>query len=110
MDDIQRIVETGIYAEDLDRAEAFYHGVLGLPVLAREKGRHVFFRVGDAGVLLVFNPSTTLQGDVLPSHGSTGPGHFAFGVRAGGLSAWRERLAGNGVAVEKEVDWPRGGR
>src|SRR5829696_6742277 len=46
MDDIQTIVETGIYVDDLDRAEAFYHGVLGLPVLARERGRHVFFRVG----------------------------------------------------------------
>src|SRR4051794_9105088 len=109
MDDIQRIVETGIYVDDLERAEAFYHGVLGLPVLAREKGRHVFFRVGDSGVLLVFDPSATLTG-VLPPHGTTGPGHFAFGVPAGSLSAWRERLARHGVAVEKEVDWPRGGR
>src|SRR5262245_31467505 len=53
MHDIQRIIETGIYVDDLDKAEAFYHDVLGLPVLAREKGRHVFFQVGDASVLLV---------------------------------------------------------
>jgi len=34
----------------------------------------------------------------------------ALGVPAGSLSAWRERLAWHGVAIEKEVDWPRGGR
>jgi catechol 2,3-dioxygenase-like lactoylglutathione lyase family enzyme len=110
MDEIQGIVETGVYVDDLDRAEAFYRDVLGLPVLAREPGRHVFFGAGPGGVLLVFLAEATLAGDVLPAHGASGPGHFAFGVAAGSLSAWRERLARHGVAVEKEVDWPRGGR
>jgi catechol 2,3-dioxygenase-like lactoylglutathione lyase family enzyme len=104
------IVETGIYADDLDRAESFYRDVLGLELIGKEVGRHVFFRVGPAGVLLVFNPSTTLAGDALPAHGARGPGHFALGVRAEDLPAWRERLADHGVAVEKEVQWPRGGR
>jgi catechol 2,3-dioxygenase-like lactoylglutathione lyase family enzyme len=110
MDEIQGIVETGVYVDDLDRAVAFYHDVLGLPVLSREDGRHVFFRAGAATVLLVFLAETTRKGDVLPAHGASGPGHFAFGVPAGSLSAWRERLARHGVAIEKEVDWPRGGR
>jgi catechol 2,3-dioxygenase-like lactoylglutathione lyase family enzyme len=106
---IERIVETGMYADNLAAAETFYHDVLGLEVIGREAGRSVFFRVGASSVLLVFNPATTLRGDRLPSHGTRGPGHFAFGVRDG-LEAWKERLAARGVAVEQEVAWPRGGR
>jgi catechol 2,3-dioxygenase-like lactoylglutathione lyase family enzyme len=110
MDDIESIIETGVYVDDLDRAEAFYRDVLGLALIDREPGRHVFFRVGASAVLLVFVAEACLKGEVLPAHGATGPGHFAFGVRPGALAAWRERLAGHGVAIEKEVAWPRGGR
>src|SRR5947209_5589450 len=106
---IETVVETGVYADDLAAAEAFYRDVLGLEVLGREAGRSVFFRVGASSVLLVFNAATTLLGDRLPAHGTRGPGHFAFGVRDG-LEAWKERLAAHGVAVEKEVTWPGGGR
>src|SRR4051794_3479778 len=109
MGEIVAIVETAIYVDDLDAAEAFYRGVLGLGVIGREAGRHVFFRVGD-GVLLAFAPEATLKGDMLPPHGSRGPGHFALGVRAGHLDDWRGRLEGHGVVIEKEVGWPRGGR
>ena len=75
----------------------------------REAGRHVFFRVGPASMFLVFNPTTTLTGDHLPAHGTTGPGHFAFGIRPETLDDWRRHLTANGVVIEQEVDWPRGG-
>src|SRR3954470_1741063 len=107
MSEIRAIVETAIYVDDLGRAEAFYRDVLGLEVIGKEAGRHVFFRVGD-GVLLAFSPVATLQGDKLPPHGARGPGHFALGVRAEHLDGWRSRLGGAGVAAEKEVTWPRG--
>jgi catechol 2,3-dioxygenase-like lactoylglutathione lyase family enzyme len=110
MHEIMAVVETSVYADDLDRAEAFYRGVLGLDRIAREEGRHVFFRVGTSGVLLVFNPEATLKGDSLPAHGATGPGHFALGIRAEDLPAWKTRLEAYGVAIEKEVQWPRGGK
>jgi catechol 2,3-dioxygenase-like lactoylglutathione lyase family enzyme len=109
-DEIEAVIETGIYVEDLDRAEAFYQGVLGLAVLGRDAGRHVFFRVGAAGVLLAFRADATGRGDGLPPHGARGPGHFALGIRAEALAGWRRRLAAHGVAVEQEVVWPRGGR
>jgi catechol 2,3-dioxygenase-like lactoylglutathione lyase family enzyme len=109
MDEIVGVVETGVYVDDLERAEAFYHDVLGLPLLSREAGRHVFFRVGDRNVLLLFLASATLRGDVMPAHGCTGPGHFALGVPAGSLSGWRQRLKQQGVVIEKEVQWQRGG-
>ena len=71
MDAIKAIVETAIYVCDLDAAEKFYRDVLGLEVIGKEAGRHVFFRVGD-GVLLAFNAEATLKGDVLPAPGPAG--------------------------------------
>src|SRR5581483_11555375 len=77
---------------------------------AYEAGRHVFFRVGTQSMLLAFLARATLRDERLPPHGTSGPGHFALGVHAGSLAAWRERLTSQGVAIEREVDWPRGGR
>jgi catechol 2,3-dioxygenase-like lactoylglutathione lyase family enzyme len=106
---IINLVETAVYADDLDAAEAFYRDVLGLEPFAREPGRHVFFRVGREDVLLLFNPETTLN-DAHTPHGARGPGHFAMGIPPESLDAWRERLGAHGIAIEAEVTWPRGGR
>ena len=107
---IQAIIETAIYVEDLDQTETFFRNVLGLPVIAKEPGRHVFFRVGSNNVLLAFLADATLKGDQLPAHGAKGPGHFALGIDAGDLDAWRKTLREKNVDIEKEVDWPRGGK
>jgi catechol 2,3-dioxygenase-like lactoylglutathione lyase family enzyme len=107
---IQAIIETAIYVEDLDQTETFYRNVLGLPIIAKEPGRHVFFRVGSNNVLLAFLAEATLKGDQLPAHGAKGPGHFALGIDAGDLDAWRQTLREKNVDIEKEVAWPRGGK
>jgi catechol 2,3-dioxygenase-like lactoylglutathione lyase family enzyme len=109
MKPIQSIVETGIYADNLDEAERFYHDVLGLMVWGKEAGRHVFFQVGDRDMLLIFRAETTLQGEHLPAHGTNGAGHFALGIAAEDLDAWRERLRKHQVAIEHEETWARGG-
>jgi catechol 2,3-dioxygenase-like lactoylglutathione lyase family enzyme len=107
---VEGVVETAVYAADLAAAEAFYAGVLGLPVVGREPGRHVFLRAGAAGMLLVFDPSATARpGGAFPPHGATGPGHFALGVRPETLAVWRRHLTASGVGIETESAWPRGG-
>lgn len=112
---IQGVLETCLYAADLDRAEQFYAGTLGLEVIGREPGRHVFFRCG-AGVLLLFNPartaveSTTVGGAIIPLHGARGAGHVALRIGESALPDWRERLSRAGVAIESEVGWPHAGR
>lgn len=106
---IDCVVETGIYADDLEQAERFYRDVLGLTLWRKEAGRHVFFRVGDRSMLLVFRPEATLKGDHLPAHGTRGPSHFAMGVVAEDLEAWREQLHTHRVAIEHEEAWERGG-
>ena len=109
------ILETAVYVSDLEAAERFYAGVLGLEVILREAGRHVFFRCG-VGVFLVFHPEATLHpspapGRIsIPPHGCHGYEHVAFRVNDAELDAWRERLLGAGVAIESEITWPKGGR
>src|SRR5438132_7132648 len=107
---IQAIIETAIYVENLDAAEDFYRRVLGLRVIRKEPGRHVFFQVGESHVLLAFRADATLKGGPLPPHGTTGPGHFALGIERQSLDVWRQHLEAQGVAIEKEVEWPTGGR
>ena len=109
MQPIGHLVEAAIYVDDLPSAERFYRDVLRLGQISKDPGRHVFFRVGEA-VLLVFVAQETLQGKHLPPHGARGPSHFALGIRAEDLPAWRQQLAEHGVAIEREVEWPRGGK
>jgi catechol 2,3-dioxygenase-like lactoylglutathione lyase family enzyme len=102
---IQAIIVTAICVDDLRATDPFYRTVLGSPVIGKEPGRHVFFRVGEASVLLAFLADATLKkGDQLPPHGATGPGHFALGIEAEAFDAWRKLLQGHGLTVEKEVD------
>jgi catechol 2,3-dioxygenase-like lactoylglutathione lyase family enzyme len=62
-------------------------------------------------VFLVFNPDrTAAPGGELPAHGTEGATHVCFAIRDDELGAWRDHLTRHGVAVEAEVDWPRGGR
>jgi catechol 2,3-dioxygenase-like lactoylglutathione lyase family enzyme len=106
----QVILETCLYVDDLSRAEHFYRDVLGLAVESRQDGRHVFFHCGQR-MLLLFNPLASRESnDHFPPHGSFGAGHLAFGVRAAELPAWIDLLAQHGVAIEKTIDWPAGGR
>jgi len=102
---IHGIIETAMYVEDLGATEAFYRTILGLTVIAKESGRHVFFQVGEASVLLAFIADATLKGDHLPAHGARGPGHFAMGIDAEALDAWRQKLQQSGIAIEQEVEW-----
>ena len=109
-----QILETALYADDLDAAEAFYGGVLGLEKITRAGNRHVFYRCGPA-VLLIFNPDETeipSTGGPLsvPPHGARGPGHLCFRAEAAELDAWRSRLEAGGVAIESDMEWPQGGR
>lgn len=108
------ILETALYVDDLDAAEAFYGGRLGLSRIVRAEGRHLFFRCG-AGVLLLFRPEATEVVDPaaplsVPPHGARGAGHLCFAAEPQGIEAWRERLRELGIPIESEIAWPGGGR
>lgn len=92
----QGILETVIYARDLDATEAFYRDVFGLDLIERVPGRLVFFKCGPQ-MLLVFNPDKSRAADptiVLPRHGTEGAGHFCFRARDGAeIDAWCAHFA-----------------
>ena len=111
MSEIQAIIETAIYVDDLDRTEQFYRDVLGLAVIAKEPGRHVFFRVGANCVLLAFIPEATLRGDRAACPRKQRPGPFRARhrrwsiarVEAAALGGRRCHRAGSKLAEGGEV-------
>lgn len=108
------ILETAIYAEDLDVARAFYGGILGLEEVTAMEGRHVFFRCGRT-MVLVFNPNETVKQPFdktlpIPPHGSKGPIHVCFAAPAGAVENWTAHLKKNDIAIESEITWENGAR
>jgi catechol 2,3-dioxygenase-like lactoylglutathione lyase family enzyme len=108
------VLETALYAEDLDAAEAFYSGILGLQKISRGGNRHVFYRCGP-GVLLIFNSEETVKPHEpgalpVPPHGTKGQGHVCFRVDGNEIGAMAERLKAAGVDIEADFHWPNGGR
>lgn len=105
------ILETAIYAADLDAAEAFYRDVIGLEKISRVGDRHVFFRCGD-GVLLIFNPAETVKPPApdarlpVPPHGTSGEGHLCFRADTGEIERWKAHLEARGVEIEADFHWP----
>ncbi len=106
---LDRVLETILYVDDLEAAERFYGGPLGLALDSRKEGLFAFFRIGDA-MLLLFEPGASRRSRGVPAHGAEGPGHACFAVAEDELDGWKGRLEAAGVAIEHEQDWPRGGR
>ena len=109
------ILESALYVGDLRAAEEFYCGILGLEVITRAEGRHIFFRCGD-GVLLLFNAAATEVPPApaaklpVPPHGARGPSHLCFAASAAEIDRWKTSLQSHGIAVEADFEWPNGGR
>lgn len=104
------VLETILYAADLEAARAFYRDVLGLALYSEVPGRHIFFRL-DRQMLLIFNPHATevppRAGALpVPAHGARGPGHVCFTGTADEIDAWRSRLDSLGIEIEADFRWP----
>ena len=111
---IDSILETALYVDDLDAAEAFYGELLGLERVLRAGDRHVFYRCGP-GILLIFNRAETLKpppDDALPvpPHGTTGPGHVCFRMDGPAIDRMVEKLNKAGIVIESDFRWPTGAR
>lgn len=109
------ILESALYADDLEEAARFYADVMGLEEIVHVEGRHIFFRVGK-GVLLIFRPAATRKPPdpdarlPVPPHGAEGPGHLCFAASAEEIDAWAEKLSARGIEIEADFEWPQGGR
>jgi catechol-2,3-dioxygenase len=107
---VSGLLEAAVYGPDLALLERFYVEVFGLEPIARTEGRNVVLKAGRSALVL-FDPRASSQPDgPFPPHGSAGPGHVAFIVPDDDLAGWRAHLDQLDVAIEREVDWPEGGR
>lgn len=107
------LLETSLYARDLQRTAAFYRDLLGAETLV-DSPRLVAFDIAHRGVLLVFQAGATKDDIVdqhgrIPGHGGSGHVHFALSIAARDLEEWRVRLAERNIPVAGEYHWPRGG-
>ena len=114
MPKLDRVLETALYVDDLERAARFYEQVLELPVLTSD-ARFRAYDVGGNNVLLLFQRGATLEtvhlpGGTIPPHDGHGPLHVAFAIAAEALPIWEDRLESRNIEIEGRTEWPRGGR
>lgn len=106
---VNEILETCLYVDNLDVAERFYQTVLGLTVVERSEGRHLFLQCGQRMLLLFLPEATDDPKSSAPPHGARGPGHVAFAVPDRDMTGWQTHLQQHQVPIEKTVSWPQGG-
>ena len=110
---VSAVLETCVYAEDVERAARFYEDLFGFPRIVSD-ARFCAFDVAGRSVFLIFLTGGTLEpltlpGGVIPPHNGITGGHFAFAIGAQDLPAWEQRLAAAGIPIESHVRWERGG-
>jgi len=108
------VLETTIYAENLEQAKAFYGGLLGLEEVTAKEGCHVFYRCGTT-IVLIFDPaitkSQTLDAHLpVPPHGTSGATHICFSAPGRQVDEWKALLQKNDIPIESEITWPNGAR
>jgi catechol 2,3-dioxygenase-like lactoylglutathione lyase family enzyme len=109
--ELEGVLETVLYyAPGLhDEMAAFYGEVMGFRSVGGSADHFLFYRAGGS-VFLLFNTEAAARQDSPPPHGARGAGHVCFVVPEGAYGPWKRHLEGRGVAIEDELEWPRGGR
>lgn len=102
-----KIKETCLYIHDLEKAKAFYHDLLALPIINYVSGKHLFLRVGES-VLLLFNPEDSKQKKSPPAHFGGGKQHFAFEISDKNYEEAKTEMEEKGMAIIDEITWPSG--
>ncbi|WP_280268300.1 VOC family protein [Nocardia wallacei] len=119
MPKLDRIIETALYVDDMDRARRFYGDVLQLePMLDSEP--FCAYDVGGSNVLLLFLRGSSLEKKVfpgpglptgeIPPHDGSGHLHICFAVTEDQLTEWETHLTTHDIAIEGRTHWTRGGR
>lgn len=102
-----KIKETCLYVHDLERAKAFYHQTLELPLISYVPNKHIFFRAGNS-VLLCFNPEDSKTKKNPPAHYGGGKQHFAFEVTQSDYEHSKDWIKSKGILITDTVTWKSG--
>ena len=94
-----KVHHLAVVVGDLARAEAFYGGFLGLPVVRRQEGWSIWFGLEDGTFLAVEKAA-----EDSPRRHDQAPGWhcIAFAIAKADREGWRARTAAHGLAVERE--------
>lgn len=114
MPQVTGVLETCLYAEDLDGAAHFYEELFGWKPMTADARLHAY-GVSQGSVLLLFKKGGTREavvtpGGVIPAHDVVAGGHVAFAIAERDWEPWLHRLEERGVTIERTVRWPRGGQ
>lgn len=110
---VNRILETSLYVQALDRSIDFYVRVFGFEVMLRDD-RMCAMAVPGRQVLLLFRkggstkPSETPFG-FIPPHDAQGTQHLCFSITHHALDIWNRYLQDLGIVIESRLDWSSGG-
>jgi catechol 2,3-dioxygenase-like lactoylglutathione lyase family enzyme len=106
---LDRLLESALYVDDLERSARFYQSLLGFEVI--NKGGDRLYALGVAGnqVLLLCKKGASANLTSPPAHDGDGHLHLAFAIPAAELGAWETWLSQHGVAIEQKLTWERGG-
>jgi catechol-2,3-dioxygenase len=108
-----RILESSLYVNSLERSAEFYRRVFDLEVMLYDE-RMCALAVPGRQVLLLFRrggsvrPSQTPFG-VIPPHDTQGSQHLCFSITHETFAAWRSHLMALNITIESELVQPHGG-
>jgi len=109
------VLETSLWVNDTQRSGDFYRRILKLKTLGGDE-RLCALSVAEHQVLLLFKKGASLE--AIPRPGGTLPGgidatgrtHLSFAIPVKEYDNWKLWLTQNGIHIESEVKWERGGR
>jgi catechol 2,3-dioxygenase-like lactoylglutathione lyase family enzyme len=108
MPQLDGVLETSLYVNDLERSVLFYKKILGFEVI--DAGDRLYaLAVTGRQILLLFKKGASVN-LTLGAHDGDGELHLAFAVQNAELVDWEAWLEQQEVVIEYRRVWERGGR
>jgi catechol 2,3-dioxygenase-like lactoylglutathione lyase family enzyme len=104
---VSGILESALYVDNPKRSAEFYQRIFGFEAVFTID-RLIAMHVPGPQLLLLFKKGASRALPDTP-HDGEGQLHLAFSIRASELDRWRNWLGENGIALEEDKKWDRGG-
>ena len=114
MPEINSVLETQLWVDDLERSLRFYQEVFECQQIDGGPDRLIALSIEDCQVLLLAKKGASTQpmelpGGTIPPVDGEGPSHLAFSISPDQLATWEEWLEEKSIEIESKISWMRGG-
>ena len=114
MPEINGVLETQLWVEDLERSLRFYQEVFECQQIDGGPDRLIALSIEDRQVLLLAKKGASTQpmklpGGTIPPFDGEGQSHLAFSISPDQVANWEEWLGKKSIEIESKVSWMRGG-